>query len=145
MFAHRNFVCIVNDCRKTNMTPKQAYEIVRKACIEAVPKIVEEHSVQCDMDTSSGYITPHEELGCEVRPIRLADVLCALASEPWEYTAWLDESTFETPMFLMRKKLEKLKKMADKKYITWNLRNDSLTEQTPECLWFLAELLGKKN
>lgn len=114
-------------------------EIIRAACIEANPEIVEEHSVQCDMDTSHGYVTPHNELGCIVRPIHLADVLLAIASNRIRLTtfvggdAWF-ESYEESNVFTHEQSWKA-------RGVCWNLRLDDLTHQSPETLQFLADLL----
>lgn len=111
----------------TYMTRTQSEQIVREVVIQAVPEIGEECS-NCKWERSDGYVHKSTRIGnrwCRKtvtsRPIRLADVLLAMEKAGYResFTSLLDLEWSGC----------------------WNLRADSLSEQSPETLQFLAELL----
>ena len=74
----------------------------------------------------------------EIEDIRLADVLLALQQTPKtsklvvdDYGVFWDLNTLSNST-------------VQQKPFNWNLKNDDLTAQSPECLQFLAELLSNK-
>lgn len=93
------------------MTRQQQIEIIRKACAAANPQV----EILMGQEMSVYYI----------RPIRLADVLSAIGNVDARVKVDGD----------------KLKVFADETMLTWNLRKDDLTEQSDECVEFLAEIL----
>lgn len=124
-------------------------EKIRKACIEANREIVE-LALGCEFErfdeiyricgrkekegvylVNDGKVWTKEMLemsrGITIigRPIRLADVLNCL---------WLGEFDSE---IMLKNEQEKCHQIC----IMWNLRNDSLTEQSDETLSFIANLL----
>lgn len=86
-------------------------------------------------------------VGWEPRPMRLADIFLAYR-EWWRQhalkTGYLsaeeknDEQALDEVMWESDDAESEFKGIA----YNWNLRKDSLTEQSDECLRFLAELLG---
>lgn len=101
------------------MTPQQHLQVVREAVINA--------GVLWWMPDKKG-IEPE-------RPIRLADVLlaidkfgnyCIAARENGTFMVYGDDCEWR----------------ANGKLLFWNLRKDSLEDQSPECLEFLANLLA---
>lgn len=98
-------------------------EIIRAACIKANPKIiVNQHAQLIGWDHKVTYFE-------EKRPIRLADVLLAIGGESdTEQSQW--------------RYLGNLSKVCGFGWnVAWNLRNDDLSQQSPETLRFLANLL----
>lgn len=114
-------------------------EAIRQKCIEANPEIETQRCGNCGYEMDGGYCReldsegegqPHCPGPSELRPIRLADVLLAIKNKSilvditgnfWEW-----RSMNEAPRSFAA---------------TWNLRKDDLTEQSDECITFLAELL----
>ncbi len=101
-------------------------EKVRAACVEAVPEIREEYPRCMGCGYGFDYCKKIPKV-CPIkysdRPITLADVLLAIKTAParkaYGHLTALERTWFQT--------------------IThWNLRKDSLDEQSPECLSFLA-------
>lgn len=151
------------------MERQKAIQIVREACIAANPKILElkwgceikgnpktedaevvftvteyGHSnfvqVMYQEDGHPKFSSFGENAGFVIlgRPIHLADVLLSMPGySPGERIMGVDhEGTFVE--WGKNSSFEYVKNIPQ-----WNLRADSLTEQTTETLLFLAELLGK--
>ena len=101
-------------------------EKIRAKCIEVNPEIVEYH--------------PGDRLRTDgwVRTIRLADVLLAIyAQSPANKTLITLESDGQ---FVVTSYDNAGKKM--ELGPTWNLRKDSLEDQSPECITFISSILG---
>lgn len=80
------------------------------------------------------------------RPIRLADVLLAIKERYKNTTGF-----FMNQYGMFYQMIDELKNpdstdslLVKYKTLGWNLRQDDLSLQSPECLAFLADLLGKK-
>ncbi len=120
------------------MTRDQQLELIRRKCIEGKPEIVDQHSIDCDMDESGGFVRRHR--GCVVRAIRLSDLLFALESNHRE-----DYAIISNGFFLTWRTDNRFGQDGDWKLASteahWNLRKDDLTEQSDECVAFLADLL----
>lgn len=139
------------------MTRTKSEQIVIKAVIKAVPEIME-LKFGCEMrrmdfllkyvGKNNGQhallITGKQELlfvdkieeAVEIlgRPIRLADVLLAIQETHIELAKVNHETLRITPT---------AEKVTVKGYGFWNLRADSLSEQSDETIHFLAELFSK--
>jgi hypothetical protein len=95
---------------------------IRDACIKANPEI------ECRY-AHGGFPPPGESVcKCEVRPIRLADVLLASQKNMFAIQTLLDG---------------RLTAVGDdaSSHVIWNLRKDDLTLQSNECLEFISSLL----
>lgn len=100
------------------MTHEEKIAAIREACIAANPTKEWEYTEQ---DGSGRYYKVVERC-------RLADVLLALQSvKHWRITR---AAQFSIPQGRLRRGA----------YVDWNLRNDNLTAQSPECIDFLFEL-----
>ncbi len=115
------------------MTRATQLEVIRTAVIKANPEIGREkwRCTSCNDQSFFGSENLHSFQGCagEIqkelyvsRPIRLADVLLAIGRP-----ALYDSSAY----FLYKNGNE-----------VWDLRRDDLTEQSDECVAFLADLLS---
>lgn len=112
------------------MLDPQKLQAIREKCVEANPEIVAET-----------WVKPHEDVslfqqfnagdGKLYRPIRLADVLLAMdrQGDP-NYCVTLDGDIWSVKAWGY-----------EHKYCTWNLRQDFLDSQSPECIDFLYSLL----
>ena len=109
------------------MTRQEQLDLVRAACIEANP------SDPTLRDQNSGQ-------GLQIkrahgRPVRLADVLLAIERSDHDelYSVgeggWFYQDTLQGDGYANMD-------------VLWNLRKDDLTEQSDECVSFLAQLLG---
>lgn len=110
-------------------------EKIRKACIEANPEIME-LNFGCELEE-------FEILG---RPIKLSDVLLAI-KETYGNTMgfFLNQYGMFYHMLEEIKYPDSMNPVVLKyKELGWNLREDDLTKQSPECLQFLADLLSEK-
>lgn len=113
------------------MTP---LELVKKACVNANPEIVDEHTIDCDMDESHGYVCSHSS--CPTRRIRLADVLYAIRiNKPSAITNVHVEISGD---FCVRKSGEEHYTCM----VQWDLLHDSLDAQNPATIEFLSTLLA---
>jgi hypothetical protein len=119
---------------------EQNIEIIRKACIEANPDIKSKYHVSTGNNlrcSLCGELDNYDNAGkCQngvIRPIRLADILLAIAKFGDYYTIDVDGR------FIFGK--EWIKESNDVLALTWNLRKDSLTDQSEETITFLANLL----
>lgn len=109
---------------------------VRKAVIEAVPSISEAFSIHEIYGEESRRTVDGRAIYKSTivagRPIRLADVLAAIDKkfpEPYQEIRINDG-------------FYRFGNDGDWRKATWNLRDDDLEKQTPECISFLAKLLG---
>lgn len=107
------------------MTPTQNknIEIIREKCVLANPELEDRNMFICDICDGPSFAD---------RPITLADVLFAISIEI--------ELHHEPTRLMMRRGFGIEKEPTD--WVSWNLRKDSLTEQSPETLQFLADLLS---
>lgn len=96
---------------------EQNIEVIRKACIAANPEI---------MELKFGEFVTSLGSGEDTRPIRLADVLLVIEGRFSEAEIITKDPYYETFGDIISR---------------WNLRKDSLTDQSDECLAFLANLL----
>jgi hypothetical protein len=120
------------------MTREQNIALIREKCIGANPETASRNLSAETVDAHiSGGICSVEK---ESRVIRLADVLLAMddnADIAGDYSV-------ETDGTLMKR--HPPKGMTDEYWgytkFRWNLRKDDLTEQSDECLSFLAQLLN---
>lgn len=108
-------------------------EIIRKAVIAANPEIrnwsdcfVHNPLLQGGADGDS--------CQCKIRPIRLADVMLAIQHQR------VLENGGKIPTSAS-KIFETTGKINELIWLRWNLRKDSLEEQSEECLQFLGTLL----
>jgi hypothetical protein len=96
------------------MTRQEQLDLIRAACIEVNPS----DTTLRDKNSWQG-LQIKREYG---RPVRLADVLLAInesKKRPYGYDVLMEIVAY------------------------WNLRKDDLSEQSVECVAFLAELLAK--
>lgn len=142
------------------MTTQEKIEAIRLACIKVNPDIDKEQEIAdqfldeldrlpCDAEEAFGKIPPVD------RPIRLADVLFVIGNnqDKWREKCWF------TWVFPVAQELGKDGEWAnfcgyshqkgwalltnyDKCPVGWNLREDDLSEQTPETINFIHELLS---
>lgn len=108
---------------------------IKAKIIEQCPDVISEHSVQCDMDTSRGYITPHEELGCEVRDITLAVILRAINLGDHDSLV----AVGEYGSFYIDDLQGDGYGICDE---SWNLEKDRWEDQTKETQLLIGSLLG---
>lgn len=102
-------------------------DVIREACVRANPEII----VLREAATFTGEILE------ENRTIRLADVLLAIhAKAPANKTLITLESDGQFVVHWMN-----FSKMQSKLGPTWNLLKDSLEDQSPKTLSFIADLL----
>lgn len=108
-------------------------EIIRAACIKA------NHDMQ-STSVIAGCPNCHEHDGAKItinvdRPVRLADVLLALSTQQVrvQYSAGDDA------------RIDYLRVVPDTWEVagSWNLRKDDLTQQSPETIQFIHDLLSK--
>lgn len=103
-------------------------EIIRAVCIDANPEIVS--------------VVENEFDGVDVseRPIRFADVLLAIGKK--ERGHIFARADGEIAVFFKWVDFgEEKRHEVEPTYIEWNLRKDDLTQQSPETLQFLSDLL----
>lgn len=103
-------------------------EAIQRACIAANPEIVIE-----EREHYSGEQEPAIE--AVIRTIRLADILLAIGEKiglGGDVIAVDSDGTFHQ---------ENDVGDFSCKNVNWNLRQDDLTKQSPECIDFLSELL----
>lgn len=103
-------------------------EIIRAACIKANPEIKERASTDTGTDSRPKIYFEFED------DIRLADVLLAIDKTPhWMLGKWSvrSDGAIATPDNFMHGDI----------LASWNLHKDDLTQQSPETLQFLADLL----
>ena len=111
---HGDIVLICSVCKKRHRprsAPPTDYDIVREACIKANPDIEVGEEIA-------------EENGM-MRPIRLADVLLAIREKMPLGNIPMGHGTSVLNLMMQH----------------WNLRTDDLSQQSPETLKFLADLL----
>jgi len=115
------------------MTHEQMYKAVREKVIEAVPSIAKEQEVinQFLDNLDSLPIDPSEAFGRVPymnRDIRLSDVLLAFKKKGWHLSV----------------QQEGLLSDCDNKVMgTWLLTSDDLSQQSPETIKFLFDILCK--
>lgn len=118
------------------MTHEQMYKAVREKVVEAVPSITKEQklfdgfsdalqSLPCDPEEAFG------ELPNLSRPIRLADVLHTMREK--------DIGIFVTGVFLQDTNLADMQPTG----VSWSLTLDDLSQQSPETIKFLFDVLCK--
>jgi hypothetical protein len=115
------------------MTRDQQRELIRRKCIEANPEIQTYRSpCQCK-DHGNCPFADHARVG---RPIRLADVLCvAEARTHKEVEGGNPEEQAESFETFRRDIFANV-------CVEWDIYHDDLTQQSDECVAFLAQLLG---
>lgn len=113
------------------MTTQQQIALIRQECIEANPEIVSDKK-QIDIRNGHGEWLGVEETGV-MRPIRLADVLLAIPLT--EGTTW---RVTQNGIFVSVEDEWGKETFTDAQ---WNFLKDDLTEQSEECITFLAGLL----
>lgn len=107
-------------------TKKENIEIIRKACVAANPQVGNYDVCPCGMSDCQNFRDGRIDA-----PIRLADVLLAVPHlKPKDHRN------------IVRGQAESVGNVGFMTVICeWNLRKDDLTEQSDECLTFLADLL----
>lgn len=123
------------------MNRQEQLDLIRQKCIEINPSIL---CVDCE---GVGYQVEGDHNGepvqvqcpCHERPIRLADILLAIESSFLAASKNVEEVVIaETGSFgVVRNETQQVAWHP----IYWKLRKDNLTEQSDECIKFLAELL----
>jgi len=155
------------------MTHLENIEAIRTKCIEANPEIVEmkwgcnflygnkkpEYPARFENWASRGDIVRALDLTfgqqkrihlanvkCEIigRPIHLADVLLALAEAR---VGMLADGSYQEPgmINIFPAPDSPRRMMQEPTYCRWNGRKDDLTEQSDDCLSFLADLLNERH
>lgn len=107
------------------MTTQQQIDFIRQKCIEANPEI---NSGQFLQEWSIEEINTNPRVAV-VRPIRLADVLLAIGKK----------TTHDFGYYCCDNGV--IAQTGSGAKANWNLRKDDLTEQSDECIIFLADLL----
>lgn len=119
------------------MTREHQLETICAVCVKANSGIYVRHGNLCDPYEYGVYATHRM---CDTRPIRLADVLLALESKHRE-----DYAIVSNGFFLTWRSDNRFGQDGDWKGANtearWNFRKDDLSEQSDECIAFLAELL----
>ncbi|MDR6305920.1 hypothetical protein GGQ85_003646 [Nitrobacter vulgaris] len=115
------------------MTRQEQIDLIRAACIEANPS----DATLRDQTSWQGLQTKREH----GRPVRLADVLLAMEAGS-TYGDSLNLN-FDGSMEYCRVNLPAGPEPEQEIFKgSWNLRKDDLSEQSDECVAYLAQLLG---
>jgi hypothetical protein len=120
------------------MTYAEKIKAIREKCIEVNPEIDKDinECSECRRDVVVGGVRVVKD-----RPIRLADVLVAI-----EKSKGQERMTKQKEHIVLDTNGDFVSgghytKTGYIRYATWNLRADDLTEQSPECIDFLYNLL----
>lgn len=108
------------------MNRNEQIEVIRKSCIGANPEIERKYP----------YLGGEYSEG---RPIRLADVLLEMGHRKSGTSYFIDPDGYFHEWFSLKGRLDL------RSTVQWNLKKDSLTEQSDQTISFLSDLLTPKD